>query len=949
MPEESPPTEGVRGPLALGRSALRERRFGDAAAAFERALEDDPAHRGALTGLAWARRGLGDPAGALAAFRRALAGAPEHPDLLRHVVRESMALGRFEEALRLADRARALVPQEPWFAVARARLLEDLNPTLGRAAWAEAEELAPDDAGVAIGLARTAHREHEPERAAGVLRRVAGLRPGEPGLVLELARTELELGRGAAALEALDAIGLADAGARRGDRHLRRATDLRVRAHLLLGGTGEASVALEAAVADLDDRDAASAAWSATWRAEIAAATWDLRAADEHLERALSLELSIARAKRLAQVRLASLDPEGARDAWRIGTTLVQERRGGRASDVPWRVSAGLIGDLINEYLLEPALTAEARRVLLDDDVEAARSLVRRAPDAHAAATALLVVLRRAGTLDATIALRPTDAATGPIPKRLWQAWLGSSVPDDVQRLGSRWHEHHEGWEHTLLDDRAVRDFIDGRGVREEAEALSATRSATARADLLRLILLDDQGGFWVDADDLPLRTLDPLRDRASLVVPQEPFGAVGNHLIGAVAGHPVVRSALAEVIENLRAGARESPWLSSGPGPLTRALARAFAQGTPPPWRLSDGSSAASIGLRVLHERERMQVVSGFRRMSYKSSSRWWRNAAAADPVPIAREPNDRPRDLLCWVAAGLGDALREIGICLAYARTHGRRLVLQTEEVLLPIPFTDCFEVDSTVEGQVPVILDPEDWDVADDATVLPSAAAPFVRWSIDRARRPPDGPFGDGGALGRAPSVPASAVSFSINHEEDILVHHRHFARWSDRRIDEHPAIAALRRLRLRPWLAAEIRGRLAHVPIEYAGIHIRNTDIRSNHVPFLLSLRDELADRDVLVCSDDAGSIDDARLLLDRSRVFQVSHPPQTLARSLHADRHRDPRRSTVDLFADLFALAGATELRTCPTRRGDASFFADLAARLNERPELRRALLHGERP
>ncbi|MEY3020803.1 MAG: hypothetical protein RLZZ272_1787, partial [Actinomycetota bacterium] len=852
--------------LRAARAALDERRLPEAVELFGDALELRPDHRGALVGLAWARRGLGDHAGALEAFRRALETAPDDLRLIRNVVREARRVGRPAEALRLADRGRELAPEDPRFAVERASVLDALDPDLARAAWSEAEELAPDDPEVAIGIARAAGHEQRLEDAAEVLRRAVRARPDERRLLVGLARAELELGHGTLALEALDALERLthqDSGA----DGAHRVTDLRIRAHLRLGEPHRARDALEASVRALsgeEHRDPRRRAWESTWRGEIAAASWDVVVAQDHLEQALAADPTLPRAKRLAQVRLAALDPEGARAAWRVGMQLAEERTRGRAPDVPWRVSSGLVGDLINEYLLEPDLTAEARAAVLSDDVEAAQAIVRRAPGSQAAATGLLVVLRRLGGFDAVGASADVAPCESAIPRRIHQAWLGSPVPEDVQRLVALWRERHDVWEHALFDDGAARRLIAQRGRPNEAEAFAVAANATWRADVLRLILLDEYGGFWVDADDLPLASLEQLRHGADLVLPQEPFGAVGNHLIGSTPGHPVVRAALDEVIRNLLSRPRESPWLAVGPGPLTRALAQRLAgRGTTAASEARFGTTIAER-IRVLDEHECGRIVSGFRRLDYKSTPQWWRNAAAdVGPVvvPGRRDGGGRPRDLLCMPAAGLGDALRDISACLRYARRYGRRLVLHTTRVRLPLSFSECFEVRDAERSDVPIILGLTDWILPDDVTVLP----PSAKASLVSEER-----VGLGFLTDDREREPAT-FEFSRDHREEVLVYDRSAVMPRPR--IEGRSVEALGRLRLRPWLVAEVRARLDVLPAEYVGIHVRNTDTRSDYAPFLLDLKDQVAGCDVLVCSDDDVVIEEARKLLAASRVHQ----------------------------------------------------------------------------
>ncbi|MEY3019217.1 MAG: hypothetical protein RLZZ272_201, partial [Actinomycetota bacterium] len=53
---------------------------------------------------------------------------------------------------------------------------------------------------------------------------------------------------------------------------------------------------------------------------------------------------------------------------------------------------------------------------------------------------------------------------------------------------------------------------------------------------------------------------------------------------------------------------------------------------------------------------------------------------------------------------------------------------------------------------------------------------------------------------------------------------------------------------------------------------------------------------------------------------------------------------DPRGGAVDLFADLLALAGSTDVLVCPTDSRRRSLFAELAMDLHQDRDLRRELL-----
>jgi hypothetical protein len=77
-------------------------------------------------------------------------------------------------------------------------------------------------------------------------------------------------------------------------------------------------------------------------------------------------------------------------------------------------------------------------------------------------------------------------------------------------------------------------------------------------------------------------------------VLAQEDFGCAANHFLAVAPGHPVLQAALRAMVMAINRGDNEFPWLSSGPGLLTRALAlhlaaRGVAAGLPPGLALLD------------------------------------------------------------------------------------------------------------------------------------------------------------------------------------------------------------------------------------------------------------------------------------------------------------------------------------------------------------------------
>lgn len=95
------------------------------------------------------------------------------------------------------------------------------------------------------------------------------------------------------------------------------------------------------------------------------------------------------------------------------------------------------------------------------------------------------------------------------IPRKLFQAWVGSQPIPDRERA---WCERMKGmnptWEHRLYGNELLERYKDDPYVK----ALITNQEKTAfLMDRLRVLLLRDEGGVWLDADCEPKKPLDTL------------------------------------------------------------------------------------------------------------------------------------------------------------------------------------------------------------------------------------------------------------------------------------------------------------------------------------------------------------------------------------------------------------------------------------------------------
>lgn len=204
--------------------------------------------------------------------------------------------------------------------------------------------------------------------------------------------------------------------------------------------------------------------------------------------------------------------------------------------------------------------------------------------------------------------------AAPPVPRLIHQYWNDRRLPDDIADMVDSWRAV-PGFEHRLHDRRAAltrlrRDF----GPRWVSAFLMAGKPAE-EADLLRLCLLAVEGGVYADTDDRLIGSLPSLlAGGAGLVTYAERGGGMvlGNNFLVARPRHPAIVLAARMARQALLARDKDDTWSKTGPGLLTRAVARYLA-------RCATGGQVPDIAVLDLRDLCRQVAIHGAAR--HKSS----------------------------------------------------------------------------------------------------------------------------------------------------------------------------------------------------------------------------------------------------------------------------------------------------------------------------------------
>lgn len=132
------------------------------------------------------------------------------------------------------------------------------------------------------------------------------------------------------------------------------------------------------------------------------------------------------------------------------------------------------------------------------------------------------------------------------IPKIMHFIWLGGELPAIYNFCIQSWQRHHPAWKIIVWDDLMAQKFDF-----KNKQIFNAVSNFGAKADILRLEILNQFGGLYVDIDFFCLKPIDYYTDRTSLLVGKAVGSMVGNGLIGASQGNGFIRQLIRAIAVN--------------------------------------------------------------------------------------------------------------------------------------------------------------------------------------------------------------------------------------------------------------------------------------------------------------------------------------------------------------------------------------------------------------
>lgn len=165
--------------------------------------------------------------------------------------------------------------------------------------------------------------------------------------------------------------------------------------------------------------------------------------------------------------------------------------------------------------------------------------------------------------------LSKVKASSNKIPKIIHQIWLGSPLPDRYKKWQKSW-QNIPGWEYKIWTDEDVKNLN-----LKNKKIYDNSKNYGERADILRIEILNQFGGVYVDTDfecinPEMLTHLNCCYDFYAGLHPldSQTYSLV-NALIGSTANHPI----LEYYLQNLRYQKSQDIIIKTGPGLFTKSF----------------------------------------------------------------------------------------------------------------------------------------------------------------------------------------------------------------------------------------------------------------------------------------------------------------------------------------------------------------------------------------
>lgn len=327
---------------------------------------------------------------------------------------------------------------------------------------------------------------------------------------------------------------------------------------------------------------------------------------------------------RLSLLLLLKGDLNGATKQLQTATKELEERK------ISGKVMVPLIGHsskIINEFNINPVLKSKAVASFnVEGQVRLDYLAKLQLEDDNYFGTSLYLCneLRKQGAFEKIAKTLSKNNSDIEIPKTIIQYWDAEEIPIAVKRIMDSWKEKNPSYEHTVYSKKSAYYFLKIKISLKTANAFLKCKHPAMQADFFRLAYLSKFGGFYADADDKCLMSIEELRNcGADLVLKLGDFGCISNNFIGCAAGNEIISEAFNKGVENMLTYFNEGPWFRLGPGHFTKCVTSFLAK------FVDESDFKKWPKLKIIDQIETRKFMAQHLSLPYKSSNKSWYTAA--------------------------------------------------------------------------------------------------------------------------------------------------------------------------------------------------------------------------------------------------------------------------------------------------------------------------------
>lgn len=132
------------------------------------------------------------------------------------------------------------------------------------------------------------------------------------------------------------------------------------------------------------------------------------------------------------------------------------------------------------------------------------------------------------------------------IPKRFIRIWLGNKPIEDIfEKWWQEFKDIHPDYEFVTITDNTPITIPE-----HLKDIYKNAKTYAARADILRLVVLYDTGGIYIDTDVMPIKSFEPLTEFTDPFIGLRSKKSFETAVIGSPKGHQAIKDLLEKLPE---------------------------------------------------------------------------------------------------------------------------------------------------------------------------------------------------------------------------------------------------------------------------------------------------------------------------------------------------------------------------------------------------------------